>query len=70
MGGVTPQLWGEAFAFKSVVTNLHCRANASPLPANFRGEGSDPSLIRQQLHGIRVYTNEVRLRGLTEKQEF
>ena len=51
--GVTPQLWGEAFAFKSVVTNLHGRANASPLPATFRGDGSDPSLIRQQHLGNR-----------------
>ena len=49
VGGVTPHLWGEAFAFKSVATNLHCQANASPLPAQFRGEGYNPSLIDQQL---------------------
>ncbi len=53
VGGVTPRFWGEAFAFKSVATNLHRRANASPLPANFRGEGLDPWLIDQQHHGIR-----------------
>jgi hypothetical protein len=28
------------------------------------------SHIQDQANGIRVYTNEVRLRGLTKKQEF
>jgi hypothetical protein len=28
------------------------------------------SYIQDRANGIRVYTNEVRLRGLTKKQEF
>ena len=38
-----------------VATNLHCRANASPLPTHFRGEGSYPSLIDQQHLSIARY---------------